>query len=325
MAELRWNALLKEWVMVASHRQARPLMPKGWCPFCTDSGRVPKHYDVYRYPNDFPALMQNPPEPDAVDTNELFSVSPSYGICEVLLYSPDHHASLSQLGKNHVHKLAQMWREVYNDFRADPKIKYVYIFENRGEPVGVTMPHPHGQAYGYSFLPKRIEQRVNAQNQYMEQNGSCLFCELQKAEIEDGRRIIFRNEHFTVYVPFFSHVVYGTYVVSNRHIPDLSAMEHREIESLGETVRAVAGMYDSLFDTRLPYMMCMHNAPVNMPGLIDSFHFHIEFIPPMRSGTVQQFFASSEMGAGAYCNPSCPEEKATELRSAYEKYTGGKP
>lgn len=324
MAELRWNALAKDWVMIASHRQARPQMPKGWCPFCTDSGRVPEHYDVYRYPNDFPALMKNPPEPDAVDTNELFRVSPSYGVCEVLLYSPDHHASLSKLETNHVHKLAQMWRDVYSDFSADTNIKYVFIFENRGEPVGVTMPHPHGQAYGYPFLPKRIEQRVNAAKEHMEQKGTCLFCDLLKAELDDGRRIIFCNEHFSVYVPFFSHVVYGTYIVSNRHIPDICAMEKRELESLGETVQAVAGMYDSLFDTQLPYMMCMQNAPVNMPGLTESFHFHIEFIPPMRSGTVQQFFASSESGAGAYCNPSCPEEKALELKAAYQKYVGGK-
>jgi len=218
-----------------------------------------------------------------------------------------------------------MWRDVFCDFCADTGIKYVFIFENRGEPVGVTMPHPHGQAYGYPFLPKRVEQRAYAAKEHMEQKGACLFCEMLKAEIDDGRRIVFRNEHFTVYVPFFSHVVYGTYVVSNRHMPDISAMSQKELDSLGETVRAAAGMYDSLFDTRLPYMMCMHNAPVNTPGLTKPFHFHIEFIPPMRSGTVQQYFASSESGAGAYCNPSRPEEKALELKAAYQKYTGGKP
>lgn len=324
MAELRWNAVANEWVMIASHRQARPQMPKGWCPFCPGSGKVPPEYDVFRYPNDFPALMNTPPAPDAVDTDELFKVSPSYGICEVLLYSSEHNANIAGLDTNHIHKLAKMWKEVFVDFSADPKIKYVYIFENRGEPVGVTMLHPHGQAYGYSFLPKRAEQKVFAAHKYTDQKGRCLFCDLLKAEIKDDRRIIFRNKHFSVYIPFFSHVVYGIFVVSNRHIPDISGMDGQEINALGETVRSVAGMYDCLFDTQLPYMMCMHNAPTNMDDMKNTFHFHIEFIPPMRSGTVQQFFASSEIGAGAWCNPSSPEEKAKELRIAYKKFAGGK-
>lgn len=323
MAELRWNPMTKEWIMIASHRQARPQMPKDWCPFCPGSGRVPGAFDVYRYPNDFPALSKQPPLPDAVDTDELFRVSPSYGVCEVLLYSSGHDGSVAALGDAHAHKLARMWRDVFVDLGADPQIRYVYIFENRGAPVGVTMPHPHGQAYGYPFLPKRLEQEVAAAGEHLEKNGSCLYCDLLKAEMKDGRRIIFRNAHFTVYVPFYSHLVYGTHVVANRHVPDLAAMREDELDALGETVRAATGMYDGLFDLELPYMMCMHNAPVNPSDMAEAFHFHIEFMPPMRAGTVQQYFASSEMGAGAWCNPSCPEEKAGELRAAYEKYRNG--
>lgn len=320
MAELRWNPLSKEWIMIASHRQARPQMPKNWCPFCPGSGRVPDKFDVYRYPNDFPALSKTPPEPDDVSSDSLFEVAPSYGVCEVLLYSSEHNGSVCRLSDAHVHKLARMWREVFVDFRADPSIKYVYIFENRGAPVGVTMPHPHGQAYGYPFVPKRLEEEMYSAKEYLEQNGTCLYCDLLKAESGDGRRVIFINDYFTVYVPFFSQVVYGAHVMANRHLPDISAMSEAELDALGETVRAVSGMYDNLFDLELPYMMCMHNAPVNPSDLEDAFHFHIEFIPPMRSGTVQQFFASSETGAGAWCNPSSPEEKAAELRTAYQKY-----
>lgn len=322
MAELRWNPLSKEWVMIASHRQARPQMPKNWCPFCPGSGKVPDEFDVYRYPNDFPALSKTPPEPDDVSSNLLFEVAPSYGVCEVLLYSSEHNGSFCRLADKHVHKLARMWREVFVDFSSDPRIKYVYIFENRGAPVGVTMPHPHGQAYGYPFVPKRLEEEVRSAKEYHEQNGTCIYCDLLKAELADGRRVIFKNDYFTAYVPFFSQVVYGTHVTANRHMPDIFAMSEKELDALGETVRAVSGMYDSLFDLELPYMMCMHNAPVNPSDMEDAFHFHIEFIPPMRSGTVQQFFASSETGAGAWCNPSSPEEKAEELRAAYEEYIG---
>lgn len=323
MAELRWNPLLKDWIMVASNRQSRPQMPKDWCPFCPGSGKVPDHYDVHRYPNDFPALSGNPPEPDAVDTDPLFQVAPSYGKCEVLLYSPDHHGTVAGLSDEHVHKLARMWRQVFDEMRADDKIKYCYIFENRGAAVGVTMPHPHGQAYGYPFLPKKLEQEYEAAREHFAQTGSCLFCELLAAEKKAGRRILFENEHFTVYVPFFSQLTYGAHVCANRHVANIGEMTDAELDSLGETVRAVNGMYDSLFDTLFPYMMCMHNSPINTgddKAVADSYHFHIEFMPPMRSATVQQFQASSESGAGAWCNPNCPEDKALELKAAYEKY-----
>lgn len=319
MSELRWNPLLKDWVMVAGHRQGRPQMPKDWCPFCPGSGKVPDQFDVYRYPNDFPALSQTPSEPDDVATDPLFQVKPSYGKCEVLLYSPEHHGTVGALDDAHIHKLAGMWREVFDDMKADEKIKYIYIFENRGDVVGVTMPHPHGQAYGYSFLPKRLEQELESAKEYQVEKGSCLFCDLLAAEKADGRRIIFENEHFTVFMPFFSPITYGVHITANRHMGDLSEMTEAELNALGETVRSVSGMYDALFHTHFPYMMCMHNAPVNC-GDVSAFHFHVEFVPPMRSETVQQFFASSETGAGAFCNPNCPEAKAEELRAAYQTY-----
>ncbi len=323
MAELRWNPITKDWTMVASHRQARPTMPKDWCPFCPGSGKVPDHFDVLRYPNDFPALSVPPREPDDVASEPFFKVRPAYGRCEVLLYSPDHHGRVCDLSDAHVHKLAAMWRDIFDDMRADPNIKYVFIFENKGEVVGVTMPHPHGQAYGYPFMPKKLEQELASAQEYHDENGDCLFCDMLAEEVKDGRRIVFRNEYFTAYIPFFSPLTYGIHVTANRHVPHLSAMTKEELDALGKTVRGVAGMYDSLFDTSFPYMMCMHNAPVNTEddeAVNKAFHFHIEFIPPMRSGTVQQFFASSETGAGVWCNPSSPEVKAEEMRAAYEKY-----
>ncbi len=309
--------------MVASHRQSRPQMPKDWCPFCVGSGKVPEEgYDVFRYPNDFPALSVMPPVPDDVMSDPLFVTRPAYGRCEVLLYSPEHHGAVKDLDDAHVHRLAQMWRETFDDMRADPNIKYVYLFENKGTAVGVTMPHPHGQAYGYSFLPKKLEQELDSAIEYWKENRRCLFCDLLGAEEKDGRRILFKSEDFVVYVPFYSPVTYGVHVAARRHVPDIGRMTKAELDGLGEIVRGVAGMYDSLFDTSFPYMMCMHNAPVNgdCPDVNKAYHFHIEFVPPMRSATVQQFFASSETGAGAFCNPNCPEDKAKELRAAYEKW-----
>lgn len=324
MAELRWNPITQDWIMIASHRQQRPHMPENWCPFCPGSGKVPDQgFDVLRYPNDFPALSQTPPQPDDIAT-DLFQVMPAYGRCEVLLYSDQHTITLGELSDPHVHKLAEMWNQCFVDLGADPNIKYVYIFENRGKVVGVTMPHPHGQVYGYSYLPKKLEQEATSAREHYQKTGQNLFATLLEEEKRDGRRIIFQNQHFTVYMPFFAPVAYGVYVSANRQVPHIAAMTQEERNALGEVVRDCAGMYDSLFDTTFPYMMCMHNAPVNGEDWSKSWQFHIEFVTPMRSADKQQFFASSETGAGAWCNPTSPEEKSQELRAAYQKYLQSK-
>jgi len=317
MAELRYNPVLRDWLMVASHRQNRPQMPKNWCPFCPGSGKVPDEgYDVLRYSNDYPALSAEPLAPDDVAAG-LFVAEPAYGRCEVLLYDDDHNATLAGLADEHVHKLARMWLDVYNDFTGDPDIKYAFIFENRGEVVGVTMPHPHGQAYGYPFVPQIIRDELAGAKEYYDRTGSCLFCDLLEQELSDGRRIIADNGHFVLYTPFFAKTAYSTFITAKRHVTDIGKMTEAELETLGEIVRDASGMYDSLFDMPFPYMMCMHNAPSGGAG-DEFFHFHIEFITPMRSADKQQFFASSETGAGAWCNPTCPEEKAEELRIAWE-------
>jgi UDPglucose--hexose-1-phosphate uridylyltransferase len=325
MAELRYNPVSREWVMVASHRQTRPQMPKDWCPFCPGSGRVPDAgYETLRYANDFPALSQQPPPPDDV-AGALFCVKPAYGRCEVLLYSDRHGAALKDLPDAHVHRLADMWRACFLDMSEDPRIEYVFLFENRGEAVGVTMPHPHGQAYGYSFIPQKIRQELDGAEVYHAEHGRCLFCDLLEAERADGRRLLFENEAFTAYVPFYSPITYGLHVTARRHIAHLGQMTGRELCLLGETLRDCAGLYDSLFGIPFPYMMCMYNAPAREEAAAAFYHFHVKFYPPMRTRDKQQFFASSETGAGAWCNPSCPEDKARELRAAYERYRGQPP
>ena len=321
MAELRRNPLLGDWIMIASHRQGRPQMPKDYCPFCPGSGKVPEHYDVYKYDNDFPALSQNPPEPDPVAT-DFFETAPCYGKCEVILYSPDHTITLPELPTDHIKKLVDLWVERYEAMKADEGIRYVMIFENRGEAVGVTMPHPHGQIYGYSFLPKRIEVTLDNARRHLDKTGNCLFCDLLDAEIEQDKRIIFKNDYFTVFLPFFSDYPYGIYIMANEHISNISQLDEAGRAALAETLRCATGTLDSLFGFKFPYMMCMYNEPVGGADDSDAFHFHIVFYPPMRSADKIKFNASSETGAWACCNPTCPEEKAEELREAYARFIG---
>ena len=207
MAELRWHPLTKDWVMIASNRQNRPNMPKDYCPFCPSFGNVPD-YEVLKYDNDFPALSQNPPEPDDV-ADDFFKVRPSYGKCEVILYSPGHTVTLPELSDEHMQKLVALWCERYEAMRADEKIKYVFPFENRGALVGVSMPHPHGQIYGYSYVPKKLELEAQSAHEHYEQTGKCIFCDMLEHELAAEKRIIFRNEYFTVFLPFFCEYPYG--------------------------------------------------------------------------------------------------------------------
>uniref|UniRef100_UPI003FEF82FC galactose-1-phosphate uridylyltransferase n=1 Tax=Candidatus Fimivicinus sp. TaxID=3056640 RepID=UPI003FEF82FC len=317
MAELRWHPLTKDWVMIASNRQNRPNMPKGYCPFCPSFGNVPD-YEVLKYDNDFPALSQNPSEPDDV-ADDFFKVRPSYGKCEVILYSPGHTVTLPELSDKHMQKLVALWCERFEAMREDEKIKYVFPFENRGALVGVSMPHPHGQIYGYSYVPKKLELEAQSAREYYGQTGKCIFCDMLQHELAAEKRIVFRNEHFTVFLPFFCEYPYGVYIFPNRHVPYMTDLTEEERFALGVTIRDTVAMFDNLFDYQFPYMMCMHNAPVNSGDFDKDYHFHIEFFPPMRSADKQKFNASSETGAWAHCNPRAPEESSEEMRMAYRK------
>ena len=276
-------------------------------------------YDVMMYPNDFPALSQEPYEPDPVATS-FFKTAPAYGKCEVVLYSPNHTITLPELPVPHIRKLVDLWTERFVEISKDESVKYVFIFENRGDVVGVTMPHPHGQIYGYSWVPKKIELEVEAAREHLAEHGECIFCRMIREEHDAGVRVIFENEHFSVVLPFFTEYPYGVYIYAKRHIQNLAQMTDAEKTSLAATLRDTVGMLDSLFDKQFPYMMCMHQNPVNSGDFSDSYHFHIEFFPPMRSGDKQKFNASSETGVWAHCNPTAPEEKAEELRDAYAKF-----
>lgn len=324
MAELRWNPLIKDWVMIASHRQSRPQMPKDWCPFCPGGGNVPESFDVLKYDNDFPALSQTPPKPDDVGT-DFFKVGEAYGKCEVILYSSNHTVTLPELPVAHIRKIVDLWAQRFDELSKDEKLKYIFIFENRGDVVGVTMPHPHGQIYGYPFIPKRLELELSSCREHYEQNKSCLICDMTKHEISEKVRIITENEHFIVYLPFFCEYPYGTYVVSKNHKQNICELSDDEKNSLSSILRDITGAYDKLFNKQFPYMMCMYQNPVNCEDVSDYYHFHIVFYPPLRAENNQKFNASSETGAWAHCNPTAPEDKAEEIRAALLSFKKGLP
>ena len=312
MAELRWNPILRTWTIMASHRQNRPLLEAGQCPFCPGSGRVPDDFEILAYDNDFPSLMLDPPPPD-IESDELIEVRPAFGKCEVTLYSPQHDITLPELPISHIEKLVEHWEGRYREIGAIEGIDYVFIFENRGEAVGVTMIHPHGQIYAYSFMPLRMQVELDSCRDYTARKGSCLFCDLAKHEVEDGSRVVYRGEGFTAFVPSFAEYPYQVHIVSDRHTGSLTSMTPEERKGLATAIKCVTGGYDDLFGFPFPYMMCLHLDPTDGGSYPDN-HFHIEFYPPMRSADKVKFNASSETGAWATINPTVPEEKAAELK-----------
>jgi len=320
MTELRWNPLLGTWTMVAAKRQARPHMEENYCPFCPGQGRL-KNYDVLEYDNDFPALMKHPEMSKKIKSS-IYKNAPSYGKCEVILYSPEHKTTLAQLPLEHIIKIINLWADRSAKLSKDKKIKYIFPFENKGEEVGVTMLHPHGQIYAYSYVPFKIRAELENAKAYHKKTKQCIICGINKEESDFNGRIIYENKSFLVYLPYFTDYPYGVFISSKQHRPYITDLSKEEKHDLAEALKITEGTFDFVFNRPFPFMMCMHQCPVNSPEYKDSkkyFHLHIEFYPPLRAKDKIKYYASSESGAGAAANVAVVEETAKQLISAKYK------
>jgi UDPglucose--hexose-1-phosphate uridylyltransferase len=321
MTELRWNPLLGTWTMVAASRQNRPHMREDTCPFCPGKGKL-KNYDVLKYDNDFPALMKDPPEPAKIRSG-VYRSSESAGKCEVILYSPDHKKPLHELPQAHVRKIVDLWAERCKALSKDKRIRYVFVFENKGAEVGVTMLHPHGQVYAYPFVPLKLKLELDNAKEYYKSNKECMICAMNKEEQQAGIRIIFENKSFLVYLPYFTDYPYGVFISSKTHRPGFIELTHQEKDDLAEALKITEGSFDRIFNRPFPFMMCAHQCPSNSPEYKGSgkyFHLHIEFYPPLRAKDRIKWYASSESGAWAAANTAVVEDTARQLVSAKYKY-----
>ncbi|MGI8410524.1 MAG: galactose-1-phosphate uridylyltransferase, partial [Pyrinomonadaceae bacterium] len=249
--------------------------------------------------------------------SELYPVEKSYGECEVVVYSPNHSSTLAREPVEQIYKLVQVWTDRYKELSALEFVKYVFIFENKGEAIGVTLHHPHGQIYAYPFVPPRILRELDQSKKHNDETGRCLFCDILKAEQADGRRIVTENGSFTAYIPFFARYPYELHIISRRHLRDLNEMTPEEQMDLAGILKQVLVAFDKLFDISFPYMMVLHQRPSD--GEVHNYyHFHIEFYPPLRTATKLKYLAGSETGAGMFINDTLAEDKAAELRNLIE-------
>jgi UDPglucose--hexose-1-phosphate uridylyltransferase len=322
MAELRWNPLLNTWTMVAGNRQHRPHLPQGNCPFCAGSGKVPDENEMLVYANDFPALTQTPAQ-TAAPANSFFQHAAAHGSCDVVLYSHEHNKYLFQFSAKQIEKLVTIWKARTETLAADKDIKYVFPFESRGEEVGVTIHHPHGQIYAYSWLPAKLETELDNCLKYFKRNRRNLFADMLSAEKEAGTRVVFENEHFVALIPYFTDYPYGVFILAKNNVQSLIEFTPEVIADLAVCIKNVTGAFECLFNRPFPYMMCVHQSPVNMIEWADTetfYRFHIEFYPPLRAADKIKWLASSETGAGAAANPRLVEETAVEMREALARF-----
>jgi len=312
MNDLRWHPILAEWVAVASNRQDRPQMPKDYCPFDPGSGKVPDHYDVFLYPNDFPAFSPDSEPFDARAAEDLLGTTGARGACDVVIYSPDHNQLPSQLSPEHWRKVIDLWTSRSEELWRNPDIALVYIFENTGVAIGVTMPHPHGQIYSFPFIPPYVERELNAASGYFAKRTECLYCNLLEAEKADGRRIVAENDGFTAFVPYAARFPSEVQIYAKRHVTRLADLSGQEKTDLGHMLNIVRRKYDNLYHAPMPLMMVVRQEPVR--GDHPYFHFHIEFFPIQRSATKLKYLAGVETGAGTFLSDTIPEDRAAELR-----------
>lgn len=323
MSELRWNPVLSEWVVTATHRQDRTFMPPpDFCPICpTQPGGFPteipaESYEFVVFENKFPSFRREPPEP-AVESTELYAVKPALGVCEVVLYSPVHDTTLSERSMAEIERLIRVWSDRYVELGARPEIEYVYIFENKGEAIGVTLHHPHGQVYAFSYLPPKVARELASQAEHHARTGRCLHCDVVDEERRDGRRVVAENERFIAFIPFYARYPYEVHFYPKGHLRSLADFDSEDRKAMAALLKRLLVAYDRLFGFRLPYMMVMHQQPTDGKAHPGS-HFHIEFYPPNRTAQKLKYLAGCESGAGTFINDTLPEEKAGELRALME-------
>jgi len=283
--ELRYNPLLKEWVIYSNNRESRPLFPEK-CPFC-DLPEAPVALD-----NKYPSLAEDEPKVSAMGRK-------ARGKCEVIIFSKDHNTKLASMPVEEIKRVVDLWKERYRVL--SERYRTVFIFENRGREIGVTMDHPHGQIYAMDFYPPIIRQEKNAYKEYMREKGRCIFCDIIEQERREKSRILLENEGFIAFVPSFARWGFETHIYSKKHASNILGIDSYE---LADALKSVMIRIEKLGGS---YILCFHQ-------LSKDFHFHAEIYPPYASVGRVKYRGGVETGTGTFINSLFPEESAEILK-----------
>lgn len=330
----RHNLLTGDWILVSPHRNKRPWQGKveslppdnrppydPKCYLCPGNTRAdgsvnPQYTDSFVFTNDFSALLTDTPQ-GSYNIGGLLEAKSEKGICKVLSFSPDHSLTLPLLTVEGIEAVIDLWCAEFQNLSAQPFIKYIQIFENKGEIMGCSNPHPHGQIWSQGSLPLEIVKETNQQKKYFDENGRSLLSDYLQVEMQQQERIVLDNEHFTALVPFWAIWPYETMIISKRHVRNILQLTAAEKRSFADILKKLTAKYDNLFEISFPYSAGLHQSPVN-DGEHPEWHFHMHFYPPLlRSATVKKFMVGYELLANPQRDVTA-EWAAEKLRNLSE-------
>lgn len=327
-SELRFDRSTGQWVIIAALRQDRTYKPPAdQCPLCPGptglTSEVPApDYDVVVFENRFPSLSgtspltpASSPAPTLAPAGGGFVSAPGRGRCEVICFSSEHCGSFADLEPAHARLVVEAWRHRTADLMAKPGIEQVFCFENRGEEIGVTLTHPHGQIYGYPFLTPRITTMLGRAHEHRMRYGGNLFADLLAHEVADGSRVVARTEHFTAFVPFAARWPIEVHIYPNRFVRNLIDLEDDELVGFTQLYLDVLGRFDRMYAPAcgpLPYISALHQF-TETDAQADGY-FHVELMSIRRDATKLKYLAASESAMGAFISDVTPESVAQRLR-----------
>lgn len=330
----RFNVLTGEWILVSPHRAQRPWLgqkeritetrlpeydPSCYlCPGNERAGGVknPKYTSTFVFANDFSALLPDTPSQD-LKNGGLLVAQGERGLCNVLCFSPRHDITLAEMDIDAIRKVIDVWVSEYETLGAKPFIHHIQIFENKGEMMGCSNPHPHCQVWAQESIPTEPAKEIARMTEYRKQKNSCLLCDYLSLELREKERIILENEDYVVLVPFWAVWPFETMIIPKRHMGSLLEMTDGERTSFADALKRLTTKYDNIFSISFPYSSGIHQSPTNNQ-LHPEFHFHMHFYPPLlRSATVKKFMVGYEMLANPQRDVTA-ESSAENLRSFSE-------
>ena len=323
-AEMRQDPLSGDWISIAAARQHRVVLPPAELdPLAPQSpgnpSEIPSRYDVAVFENRSPSFGPALAAPDADPAAALAATReigvertlPSLGRCEVVCFSPEHEGSFGTQSVSRARTVIEAWAHRTAELRALPGVQQVFPFENRGEAIGVTLGHPHGQIYAYPYVTPRTQRLLDA----IATAGPGLVADVVAREL-DGPRVVLRGEHWSAYVPFAARWPIEVHLVPHRHVPDLAETSLAERDELAVVYRRLLRGVDARYDTPTPYIAAWHQAPVHEHR--DEVRLTLQLTSPRRAADKLKFLAGSEAAMGAWIGDVPPEAQAEALRAAIE-------